>query len=74
MKYIRDRKKRFLLAVLLGMLLTLLASGAWKVPGRGVAGFFGMLYPQYCFSEVPKPQDGEAPLEPKFTFRWLKGI
>lgn len=74
MKYIRDRKKRWILAVLLGMLLSVLAAGAENNPGQGVPAFFGMLYPQFCFCEKPEDGQGEIPMERKLVFRWLRGL
>lgn len=74
MNEIQNRKKRWILAILLAMLLTIFYGGGVKEPGMGVPGFFGMLYPQYCFSGEPKgPMEG-IPMERKLTFRWLRGL
>lgn len=74
MNMIRDRKKRWLLAVLLGMLLTMAVSGAYREPGKGAAGFYGMLYPRFCFSQMPSENGQGEYLTPKLTFRWLHGF
>lgn len=73
----RDRKnlqKRLIAAILLGMFLTAVFTGAGREAGAGIPGFFGMLYPQYCFSQIPEDLDGGIPVERKLTFRWLRGL
>ena len=69
-----NRKKTWFLAVLLGMLLTVWAAGGFLETGEGIPGFFGMLYPEYCFSQVPEYGNGQVPMERKLTFRWLRGL
>ena len=59
---------------LLGMLLTVWAAGGFQETGEGIPGFFGMLYPEYCFSQVPEDGNGQVPMERKLTFRWLRGL
>ena len=47
--------------------------GGSSVRGGGniqmTQGFWGILYPEYCYSE--KPSD-EISAKPRFTFRWLR--
>ncbi len=69
-----NRKKTWFLAILLGMLLTVWAAGGFQETGEGIPGFFGMLYPEYCFSQVPEDGESQVPMERKLTFRWLRGL
>ncbi len=73
MKLLKDYKKRLVFSLALAMLLTALFCGGEKDYTKNVFGFWGMLYPQYCFSQT-EPADGENPPEIKLGFRWLHGF
>lgn len=69
-----NRRKRLAAALLLGMALTMLFTGNVPDPGPGVPGFFGILYPEYCFSRVRECPKEAGVRERKLTFRWLRGL
>lgn len=67
MKWIKDPGKRLLLSLLMAMVLSLFL-GAKQDP-QPLTGFWGILYPEYSFSEVP---DGSDLTKCRITFRWLR--
>lgn len=66
MRWIREPGRRLVIALLTAMAVAaVLGSGT---PYTSAMGFWGTLYPEYCFS-APPAQMEEA--KPHFTFRWL---
>ena len=69
---IRDRRwiqkpgKRLLISVLVAMSAVIFQGGGNI---QMTQGFWGILDPEYCYSE--KPSD-EISAKPRFTFRWLR--
>ena len=69
MKWISCPGRRFFLAVLLAALVTLVPGNfAGNSQTGPLLGFWGTLYPEYCFSSRPSEDAGEI----RFTFRWLR--
>lgn len=72
MEALLNRKKRLFCSLLLGMALTVVTSFFGGGERPEAFGFFGMLYPQFCFS-----QEGELPAkegEARITFLWLREL
>ncbi len=66
MKWVRNPIRRVLLALLTAVVVVLyLGTDLCTQP---LVGFWGILYPQYCFS-VPLEDDT---VKNRFTFRWLR--
>lgn len=65
MDWIRKPRKRMALSLALALaMMVMLSAGKVSEP---ILGFWGMLYPEYCFSAEPD----EEGAKPRFTFRWL---
>lgn len=67
MRWIRDPVKRLLISLVTAALIALSFGHGMDV--QPLMGFWGILYPEYCFSSVEKAGDG---METRFTFRWLR--
>lgn len=67
-----NRKKRILLSVVIGLLLTVLS-----IPILGNtpmnSAWWGTLYPKYCYAQLPE-QSLQEQAQVKIRFRWLHGF
>lgn len=66
MRWIQKPGKRLLISILVAMSAVIFQGGGNI---QMTQGFWGILYPEYCYSE--KPSD-EISAKPRFTFRWLR--
>lgn len=69
----KDMKKKLIWSVIIGITAAVLLQGPEPAAKAPVKSWWGSLYPQYCFSEIPRDESGE-PARVRFTFRWLHGI
>ena len=66
MSWMQKPGKRLLISILAAMMAVIFQSGGNI---QMTQGFWGILYPEYCYSA--RPSD-ETSAEPRFTFRWLR--
>lgn len=62
--------------VIVGMLAAALM-GAWKQEMHMNTAWWGTLYPEYCYSQIPEETDGEhdgEQMQIRIKFRWLHGF
>lgn len=59
MRWIRDPVKRLLISLVTAALIALSFGHGMDV--QPLMGFWGILYPEYCFSSVEKAGDGWRP-------------
>lgn len=67
-------KNRFYLAVIAGLLATVILCRPAVGESATVKAWWGAMYPAYCFSEKPQKDEGGQgqPVKIKYTFRFLK--
>ena len=74
MDRLRNRKKRFLISVLTGMLAVTFLSGPTKsVDNSNIMAWWGTLYPEFCFAKnenVSDNYENTVKEPPKLSF-WL---
>lgn len=61
-------KKLWIVGMLAAMLM---ASGRKEITMR--TAWWGTLYPEYCYSQIPEEVDGEQ-MQIRIKFRWLHGF
>lgn len=69
----KDIKKKIFWSVMVGMTAAALLQGPKLSGETPLHSWWGCLYPQYCFSEIPQDDTGE-PAQVRFKFRWLHGV
>ncbi|MDO5392361.1 MAG: hypothetical protein Q4F24_14885 [Eubacteriales bacterium] len=63
------RWKRLLIAGILAAVLMV----SWKQDVVMRTAWWGTLYPEYCYSQIPEEADGEQ-VQIRIKFRWLHGF
>ena len=61
-------KKWMIVGILAAMLM-----GSWKQEMHMNTAWWGTLYPEYCYSQIPTDSEGEQ-MQVRIKFRWLHGL